>query len=30
MELIGDTPLVDLSAFAPNLYGKVKLANPRR
>ncbi|MFB6084826.1 MAG: cysteine synthase A [Halorientalis sp.] len=27
-ELIGDTPLVDLSAFAPNCYGKVESANP--
>lgn len=27
-ELIGDTPLVDLSQFAPNLYGKLEAANP--
>jgi cysteine synthase A len=27
-DLVGDTPLVDLSQFAPNLYGKVEAANP--
>ena len=26
--LVGDTPLVDLSQFAPNCYGKVEAANP--
>ena len=27
-ELVGDTPLVDLSTFAPGLLGKVEAANP--
>ncbi|WP_225335585.1 cysteine synthase A [Halomicrobium urmianum] len=27
-ELVGETPLVDLDAFAPNLLGKVEAANP--
>ncbi|WP_336001326.1 cysteine synthase A [Halorientalis halophila] len=27
-ELIGDTPLVDLSQFAPNCYAKVEAGNP--
>ncbi|AQL42815.1 cysteine synthase A [Halorientalis sp. IM1011] len=27
-ELVGETPLVDLSSFAPNCYAKVEAANP--
>ena len=28
MDLVGETPLVDLSGFAPNCYAKVEAANP--